>query len=97
MTLSRIFPESVCLVNLWAVKFIFHDFPGSKDAIDNAFKALKNCLELQGNLYEEKKINSLEAKISDVENSIETFNFERKKIEATIKEILSNIRRQSVE
>lgn len=76
---------------------------GCKSAIDNAFKSEKNYLDLQRNLdvvmkrREEglKKMNALESKVAKTEDEIDTLNFDRRRIEATIREILSGIKNQS--
>jgi len=76
---------------------------GCKGAIDSAFKSEKSCLDLQHGLDDIVKrkdvatqaINGLESKISKVESSLDTINFDRRRTEATIKEILLNIKRRT--
>jgi len=76
---------------------------GCKDAIDAAFKTEKDCLSLEKGLsiimkrkeIATQKINTLEGKISKAENSIDTINFDRRRIEATVREILINVKKQN--
>lgn len=42
-----------------------------------------------------KKMNALESKVAKTEDEIDTLNFDRRRIEATIREILSGIKNQS--
>jgi len=75
---------------------------GCKESIDSAFRTEKSCLDLQRGLdavmkrkeISTKKINDLESQISRVEDSLETTNFERRRIEATIRELLLSAKEQ---
>lgn len=75
---------------------------GCKDSIDAAFKTEKSCLDLQRGLdvvmkrkeIATKKINDLESQINRSEDSLEATNFERRRIEATIREVLLSAKAQ---
>jgi len=75
---------------------------GCKESIDSAFKTEKSCLDLQRGLdavmkrkeIATRKINELESNMTRSEDSLEATNFERRRIEATIREILLNAKDQ---
>ena len=75
---------------------------GCKESIDSAFKTEKSCLDLQRGLdavmkrkeIATKKINELESQINRSEDSLEATNFERRRIEATIREVLLSAKDQ---
>ena len=77
-------------------------FLGCKDAIDHAFSAEKKCLEIQRRLDEtwkkreiyNQRVIELEKKTQKVDDTYDKMNFERRRMEATIKEVLKNIRDQ---
>lgn len=78
---------------------------GCKDAIDAAFRAEKTCIELQRGLdvimkrkdTATKQINKLEKEVKTKEDAIDTLRFERKKNEATIKEMLIHLKSQQAQ
>ena len=41
-----------------------------------------------------QKINSYESKIAKVETAVDTINYDRRRVEATIKELLQTIKQQ---
>ena len=75
---------------------------GCKDSIDAAFRTEKSCLDLQRGLdvvmkrkeKATKRINELEAQINRSEETMEATNFERRRIEATIREVLLSAKSQ---
>lgn len=75
---------------------------GCKDSIDAAFRTEKSCLDLQRGLdvvmkrkeKATKKINELESQINRHEETMEATNFERRRIEATIRELLLSAKSQ---
>jgi len=75
---------------------------GCKDSIDAAFRTEKSYLDLQRGLdvvmkrkeKATKRINELEAQINRSEETLETTNFERRRIEATIREVLLSAKSQ---
>jgi len=72
---------------------------GCKDQIDKSYKSEKNCLDLEralGHVMEKKdkalkEITFLEAEIGKVDDAIDTYNYDRRRIEATIKEVMHSM------
>jgi len=75
---------------------------GCKESIDSAFKTEKSCLDLERGLdavmkrkdVSTKKINDLECKINSTEETLDATKFERRRIEATIRELLLSAKEQ---
>ena len=80
-------------------------FIACRAAIDGAFNYEKKCLDLQNGLdyimqrKEEstKKINKLEKEVRKAENATDTLVFERRRMEATIREILHSFKNKQLQ